>query len=145
MSWGRMTSIDSTQLMFFLGKKLDLPKAQRLGFQSFQWWHSKLLKLKTCSIFHVFWHQVSCLFLIPSHGKHIYIYNKLSLNHQQNFNSRISFMDPCFLEFLELCFNNSSIFPSTSWLSNEFFQGPGVDESSHHWVTMRQPAVEGDV
>ena len=73
-SWGRMTSIDSTQLMFFLGKKLDLPKAQRLGVQSFQWWHSKLLKLKTCSIFHVFWHQVSCLFLIPSHRKHIYIY-----------------------------------------------------------------------
>lgn len=66
------------------------------------------------------------------------IYNKLSMNHQQNFNSRISFMDPCFLEFLELCFKNSSIFPSTSWLSNEFFQGPGVDESSHHWVTMLQ-------
>ena len=66
--------------------------------QRFQWWPSKLLKLKKCSMFHVFWHEVPCL-LMPSHANNIpkkspWITSKTSIKF------RVWFMYPCFLSSL---------------------------------------------
>ena len=144
MSWGRMTSIDSTQLMFFLGKKLNLPKAQRLGFQSFQWWHSKLLKLKTCSIFQVFWHQVSCLFLIPSHGKHIQqIVHESSAKLQlQNFIHGSMFFGVPWIVFQEF-FNFPFYLLALQWVLPRAWGGWIQSSLGHH--ASEKPALEGDV